>query len=188
LTNPWPSVVPSSTLFRFSKSSRALQRGVTGRDLLTGKDLEDWQRAVSLGLAAASAVGEFMEGAAAVKAGVTASAEVASDLAAEARAANLARTAAITANDAAAASARTLEYLDAVEKAQMALDEAARAVTEGALKGANTRVAPFAGGLGGSAAMAFSFLDLAFRALVGALVGSRRGSGWPVSECSRTAA
>jgi hypothetical protein len=43
------------------------------------------------------------------------------------------------------------------------------------LKGANTRVAAFVGGLGGSATVAFSFLYLAFRALLGALVGSRRG-------------
>jgi hypothetical protein len=42
-------------------------------------------------------------------------------------------------------------------------------------KGANTRGATFAGGLRGSATVAFSFLYLAFRALLGALVRSRRG-------------
>jgi hypothetical protein len=43
------------------------------------------------------------------------------------------------------------------------------------LQGANTRVAPSEGGLGGSATMAFSVLYLAFRALLGALVRTRRG-------------
>jgi len=43
------------------------------------------------------------------------------------------------------------------------------------VKGANAGVATFAGGLGGSATVAFSFLYLAFRALLGALVRSRRG-------------
>jgi putative transposase len=43
------------------------------------------------------------------------------------------------------------------------------------LKGANSGVAPFAGGLGGSATVAFSFLYLAFRSLLGALVRCRRG-------------
>jgi putative transposase len=43
------------------------------------------------------------------------------------------------------------------------------------VKGANSRVATFAGWLGGSAVVAFSFLYLAFRALLGALVRSRRG-------------
>jgi hypothetical protein len=43
------------------------------------------------------------------------------------------------------------------------------------VKGANTRVALFVGGLGGSATVAFSFVYLAFRALLGALVRSRRG-------------
>ena len=43
------------------------------------------------------------------------------------------------------------------------------------LKGANTRVGPARGGLGGSAIVAFSFLYVAFRALLGALVRRRRG-------------
>jgi hypothetical protein len=43
------------------------------------------------------------------------------------------------------------------------------------LKGANTRVAPRAGGLGGSPTLAVSFLYLAFRALLGTLVRGRRG-------------
>jgi hypothetical protein len=43
------------------------------------------------------------------------------------------------------------------------------------LKGANTPVALFAGGLGGSAIVAFSLLYVAFRALLGALVRCRRG-------------
>jgi hypothetical protein len=43
------------------------------------------------------------------------------------------------------------------------------------VKGANTLVAAFVGGLGGSATAAFSFLYLAFRVLLGALVRGRRG-------------
>jgi hypothetical protein len=44
------------------------------------------------------------------------------------------------------------------------------------VKGANSRVAaPAAGGLGRSATVAFSLLYLAFRALLGAQVRSRRG-------------
>jgi len=43
------------------------------------------------------------------------------------------------------------------------------------LKGANSRVAPFAGWVGRIGAVTFSFLYVAFRALLGALVRSRRG-------------
>jgi len=43
------------------------------------------------------------------------------------------------------------------------------------LKGANTRVALFAGRVGRIGAVTFSFLYVAFRALLGALVRSRRG-------------
>jgi hypothetical protein len=50
-------------------------------------------------------------------------------------------------------------------------------------RGANSRVATFAGGLGGSATVAFSFLYLAFRALPGALVRSRRGLTSRTSNC-----
>jgi hypothetical protein len=43
------------------------------------------------------------------------------------------------------------------------------------LKGANTRVAPWFGGDGTIAGVAFAFFYLAFRALLGALLRSRRG-------------
>jgi hypothetical protein len=49
-----------------------------------------------------------------------------------------------------------------------------RVVLVETVKGANTRVVPSAA-LGGSATMAFSFLYLALRALLGALVRCRRG-------------
>jgi hypothetical protein len=54
------------------------------------------------------------------------------------------------------------------------VDEAAEAVVA-TVKGANTCVALFAGRVGRIGAVTFSFVYVAFRALLGALVRSRRG-------------
>jgi Pre-toxin TG len=108
---------------------------VTGEDLLTGDELGYIERTLHL-LPVLAAAGEFAAARAALQAGVRATADVAETLAMEARAADVTRRAALVAKDGAAASTATLEMLDKLDEAAVALAKAEDAASEGARLGA----------------------------------------------------
>jgi len=108
---------------------------VTGEDLLTRDELGYIERTLNL-LPVLAAAGEFAAARAALQAGVRATADVAATLAMEARAADVTRRAALVAKDGAAASTATLEMLDKLDEAAVALAKAEDAASEGARLGA----------------------------------------------------
>jgi hypothetical protein len=108
---------------------------VTGEDLLTEDELGYIERTLNL-LPVLAAAGEFAAARAALQAGVRATADVAATLAMEARAADVTRRAALVAKDGAAASTATLEMLDKLDEAAVALAKAEDAASEGARLGA----------------------------------------------------
>jgi hypothetical protein len=113
---------------------KGIIEAVTGRDLLTRDELGYIERTLNL-LPLLGAAGEFAAAKAALRAAARATSDVAETLAKEARAADVVRQAALAAKDGPAASAATLEMLDKLDEAAVALAQAADAASEGARLG-----------------------------------------------------
>jgi hypothetical protein len=113
---------------------KGIVEAVTGKDLLTRDELGYIGRTLNL-LPLLGAAGEFAAAKAALRAAARETSDVAETLAREAQAADVVRRAALAAKDGPAASAATLEMLDKLDEAAVALAQAADAASEGARLG-----------------------------------------------------